>query len=336
MHAASDPGAAAAASDHAILRTAAEWYATLMADDAAPQDRARWQAWLAQSPRHFQAWEEIQSIGQQLQPLRGDVARQQAAATALGAVHGRPQRPRRAALRGIAGLAAVGVAGWLSWRYTPLQRTVVAGLADHHTDVGETREIPLPDHSRVWLASASALDVRYTDTERRLTLQDGEVLVQAVSDAAHRPLSLQSCHGQVQGLGTRFGARLLDDAVQISVYQGAVRVTTAHSGQSATLNAGQQTQFDGWHIGSPEPALGTGAAWTQGLLVAQDMPLAQLAAELERYHPGRIRVAPQIAQLRVLGTYPLQKTDVALELLAQSLPIRVRHVLPWWIALDAA
>jgi transmembrane sensor len=323
-----------AASEQAILRTAAEWYATLMAEDAAAQDRAQWRAWLALSPRHRHAWDEIQAIGQQLQPLRGSAAQQQAAATALGALHaGRPQRQRRAALRGMAGL---GLAAWLAWRYTPLQRTVVAGLADHHTHVGETREIPLPDHSRVWLASASALDVRYTNTERRLTLQEGEVLVQAMAEPAHRSLSLQSCHGQMQALGTRFGARLLDNAVQLSVYEGAVRVITAHSGQSVTFNAGQRARFDGWRISGTEPAPDTGAAWTQGLLVAQDMPLAQLAAELERYHPGRIRVAPQIAQLRVLGTYPLQKTDVALELLAQSLPIRVRHILPWWIALEAA
>ncbi len=332
MTAASD----SAASEHAILRSAAEWYAALMADDAAPDARARWQAWLAAHPRHRQAWAEIEAIGQQLRPLRADAAQQQAAASALHAVRGRANRSRRAVLRGTAVLAGTGLATWLAWRYTPLQRAVVASLADHHTHVGETREIALPDHSHVWLASASALDVTYTASERRLTLQDGEVLVQTAADGAHRPLSLHARFGQAQADGTRFGARLMSDGMRLSVYDGTVRITTAGSGQSATLAAGEQVQFDALRIGPAQPAPATGAAWTQGVLVAQDMPLAQLAAELERYRLGRIRVAPAVAQLRVLGTFPLTQPDVALQLLTQSLPVRARHILPWWVALEAA
>ncbi|MFT4191817.1 MAG: FecR domain-containing protein [Comamonas sp.] len=321
---------------HPSLQAAAEWYATLLADDASTADRAGWQAWLAQSPGNRQAWDEIEAIARQFQPLQQTPAQRQAASSALQAAHrvGQAASPRRKALRSLAWLAASGLSGWLAWRHTPLRDGIAAQLADFHTRVGETRALQLADGTQVWLNTASALDVCYSATQRALRLVTGEVLIETAADPA-RAFMLHTPHGQMQALGTRFGVRLREDSTELAVYEGAVRIHTGATHTTVTLQAGQQTQFDCLTIGATRTAPAEAPAWPLGMLVAHDMPLAQLATELARYRHGHISVAPEVAGLRVLGTYPLGDSELALQLLAKSLPIRIRRTLPWWVSITA-
>lgn len=321
--------------NHESLKQAAEWYAVLLEEPASGESRAQWQQWLDASVHHRRAWAEMEAIGRQFEPLQHRPAPQQlAASSALQAVQ-KNQRVRRNVLRGLVWVPTLGLSGWLAWRFTPLQHAVVASLADHHTRNGQVRELVLADGTRLWLNTASAVDVNYSAGARTLRLLAGEVLVQTAQDTAGRPLLLHTRHGQMQPLGTRFAACLLDEHCRLAVYEGAVRVSTPNA-VSAVVQAGQMVRFTTGAIESSVPVDGREPSWVRGVLVVQDMPLAQLAAELERYRHGRISVAPEVAGLRVLGSYPLHDTDAALRLLAQSLPVRVRHVLPWWVVLEPA
>ncbi|RMX06894.1 DUF4880 domain-containing protein [Corticibacter populi] len=308
----------------------------MLADDASAADQTRWRAWLAQSPVNRQAWAEIEAIARQFQWLQQAPAQRQTASSTLQAVHriGRSAGSRRKALRSLAWLAGCGLTGWLAWRHTPLQHGIVARLADHHTEVGETRALRLADGTRAWLNTASALDVRYSATQRDLLLMAGEVLIETAADP-DRTFMLHTPHGKMQALGTRFGARLLDNSTQLAVYEGAVRIHTSATHATTTLQAGQQAQFDRQVIGAARAVPADTPSWPSGMLIAHDMPLAQLVAELARYRRGRINVAPEVASLRVLGTYPLGDTELALQLLEKSLPIRIRRTLPWWVSIVA-
>lgn len=114
-----------------------------------------------------------------------------------------------------------------------------------------------------------------------------------------------------------------------------MEITLAHSGQSTVVAAGQQVRFtaDRWDDTTvADPAR---EAWSRGILLAQDMPLAQVVAELGRYRRGHITVAPEVAGLTVLGSYPLDDFNGTLTMLQKALPIQVRQPLPWWTTIEA-
>lgn len=79
-----------------------------------------------------------------------------------------------------------------------------------------------------------------------------------------------------------------------------------------------------------------GAAWVEGAIVGKNMRLASLLTELSRYRRGRISCAPEVADLRVSGTYHVDDTDRALAFLVQTLPIRVRYWTRYWVTVGPA
>lgn len=76
--------------------------------------------------------------------------------------------------------------------------------------------------------------------------------------------------------------------------------------------------------------------WTEGVLSVQQMPLAEFASELGRYRPGLLRCAPEVAGLKVSGTYQLADTGQILQLLTRSLPVRVEYRTRYWVSIGAA
>ncbi|MCY1555578.1 Protein FecR [compost metagenome] len=76
--------------------------------------------------------------------------------------------------------------------------------------------------------------------------------------------------------------------------------------------------------------------WTEGVLSVQQMPLAEFVSELGRYRPGLLRCAPEVAGLKVSGTYQLADTGQILQLLTRSLPVRVEYRTRYWVSIGAA
>ena len=72
------------------------------------------------------------------------------------------------------------------------------------------------------------------------------------------------------------------------------------------------------------------SAWTQGLLIAERMPLGELLAELDRYRTGFLRCDPAIAALQVSGAFSIDQPDASLSLLTKVLPVRVHKVFGYW------
>jgi len=87
-------------------------------------------------------------------------------------------------------------------------------------------------------------------------------------------------------------------------------------------------------IAAAQPAQRARRAWASGLIVADDISLRELAGELSRYQRGHLGVDPAIANLKVMGTYPADDPGHALAMLENALPIRVNHLLPWWVTLE--
>jgi transmembrane sensor len=178
------------------------------------------------------------------------------------------------------------------------------------------------------------VDERFDGQQRLLVLHHGEILVETHADAQHRPFLVRSHDGHMRALGTRFEIRQCEGHTQLGVSQGRVEVMPSDAATPARIiDAGQEVRFSQSAI-SPTAALPpTRQAWTQGMLIVQDLPLAQFLDELSRYRHGHLGCDPAVATLRVVGSFPLHDTDQALAMLEAALPVQARAVLPWWVTL---
>ncbi len=310
------------APDHAALQQAAEWFAVLADPPVSAQQQRAWQQWLAARPEHAAAWQRVEAISSQFARLPADT-RRRAAAQALRS----PARSRRQvlglfAVLGGAGLLAAAGQGrsWRTW------------LASERTGTGEIRDLRLADGSHLWLASRTAVDIDYSASTRLLRLLQGEVLLDTAKDP--RPLLLDTRHGRLQALGTRFSVREGEGFIQLSVFAGAVRIEPSPVRAAQVLQAGQQVRFSTSGISASEPADPARQAWSRGVLLANDRRLGDFIAELADYVPGYLGCDPRVADLRLVGAYPLGDTGRILDALAGSLPIRVNRRLPWWVTVE--
>lgn len=312
--------------DHAVLQQAAHWYARLSVEGVDSSTRDAWQHWHGQDAMHRQAWLYVERVSQRFAPLQGDA---ELSTQTLGNL--RRGTSRRQALRSIALLCGGATLGWLGWRHSPLPQALLAWRADYRSAVGEVKQLTLGDGTRVWLNSDSALNVDLRGDMRLLQLVQGEVLIETAHDP--RPLLVQTDQGSLQPLGTRFSVLQHKQQTVLSVFEGAVKVNNAAS--TAIANAGEQLHFDAQHISPLAPAESTRQSWRDGVLLANDMPLSAFIEELARYRHGHLSVAPEVANLRVMGTFPLQDSEQTLAMLEQVLPIRVQRTLPWWLTVEA-
>lgn len=315
---------------HQAMEQAAEWFALLRSGEATAADRVQWQVWLNSSAENKQAWYYVECISERFKPIQNSPKRRNAA-NVFRAVNSRPGRRRQIVL-GIASLMGTSLLSWVTWRYSPLPGIALAWTADYHTGTGEVREITLSDGTRVWLNAASAFNEDYRNNQRRLHLVAGEILIQTATDA-FRPFVVDTPQGQLRALGTRFNIRLDQTGAFMAVYEGAVEVRTA-TGTTAIIPAGQQTRFTSVSLAAVEPADPAREAWIRGVLIAQNIPLAEVVQELRRYHNGHLGIAPEVANLPVFGSYPANDPDRALAMLESVMPIRVRRTLPWWVSIE--
>ncbi|MDD0844755.1 FecR domain-containing protein [Pseudomonas sp. Gutcm_11s] len=315
---------------HAVLEQAAHWYATLRDGQASAQQHAHWQAWLGADLMHEQAWRYVEGIGRDFEPLRGRPDAR-LAADALDVAAGR-MHSRRRLLTGMAVITTGSLCGWLGWREALLPSNLMAWGADQRTATGEQREMTLADGSQAWLNTASAIDLAFSSRARVVRLVRGEVFISTAKGA--RPFYVETEHGRLQALGTRFNVRRDGERTWLAVYEGAVEIRTA-SGATRVVGAGQQAHFDAGHIGDSQAADAAREAWTQGTLLADNISLREVVQELSRYRHGHLGVADEVADLRVYGNFPVQDSERVLRMLASALPIRIEQPMPWWASIEA-
>lgn len=317
---------------HAVLEQAAEWFALLLSGDATDDDRHSWEAWLAKSAEHRQAWSYVDRMSRRFEPIKTSSGPRIAASAYQQAsntlVH------RRQMLLGIATLAGGSLLGWMTWRYTPLPGMAQAWMADDRALTGEVREVTLADGTHVWLNAASAFNRDYREDRRSLRLVSGEILIDTAVDPRRRPFYVETPQGRLQALGTRFTVRLDNDIqTYLAVYDGAVEVRT-QADAGTVIPAGQQVRFTANSLSARGPADPAREAWTRGILIARNIPLSEVVQELRRHYHGYLSLAPKLAELRVFGSYPIRDPEEALTMLELVMPIRVRRKLPWWVSIE--
>lgn len=305
------------------LESAVDWMVLLSSGNVAAADRASFERWRQSDPRHAAAWETVNAAVKGAFDALGEGGQRHAAGAVLQA-----PPARRRALRNMLMLAlATGGLAAIVDRQTPL-RTLTADL---RTGTAERRVYSLPDGSELTLNARSAVDLDFSAGARRVRLRSGAVYVRVAPDAS-RPFMVVSVDGEVQALGTVFSVARDGAASVASVIEHSVEVRAG--GQRRTLRQGEGVRFGPQGVGQPDAMLGDAAAWQNGMLVVHDEPLGAVVDALRPYRRGVIRITPAAARLRVLGAFPLDDTDRALESLRQTLPIDVTSLGGWLVGIE--
>lgn len=311
-----------------VIRRAASWMARLWSGEASEAERAACAAWRSEHPDHERAWRALQGFDDKLGSVPGELASQVLGRQA--ADRGKRRTLMRMLGFALAGAGAVRLAGESgNWPFAS---------ADQVTRTGEVRELTLPDGTHLQMASATAFDLQFSATERRIRLRRGEILITSAHESlpVHRPFRVELAQGRVEALGTRFSVRAGEDEARVAVFEGRVELRTRRGGgQPVQLAAGQALRFTASTAGTPQAVSENAAAWTRGILVAEDMPLGELLGEIGRYRSGILRCDPAVAGLHVSGVFSLRDTDRALHNLALALPVTVSRVAPWWVSVAA-
>lgn len=310
--------------ESALIEEAARWFVLLASGEATSDEQAACTGWRSADSRHEAAWQHIHRSTARF----SDIPRQhaQASVTALTAT-GKDKRPRRRRFLAQMGiLCAIGIAARQGWRQSDWS-------ADHSTAIGEQRDITLADGSHLRLDTNTAIDITFSDSARLIHLRHGRIMVAtapAPSTAATRPPFLvETAEGRVEALGTQFVVQQESDSTLVTVLQARVAIHASQAKRTLPiLAAGETARFSRRGIIAQEPAPPGSSAWIKGILVANDMRLADFVAELARYRSAPLECAPAVCQLRISGTYPLIDTEEALTAIGRILPVRTRPLRP--------
>jgi transmembrane sensor len=307
-----------------VLDAAIAWQLSL--DSGSPVEREAFSQWHAAHEEHARAWRQLGMLDQRFSVANGP------ARTALLQSRESIRRRVRKLGSGVASVVAViGLALFAGERYLPLDYW----LADQRTATGEQRTLRLADGTLLNLNTHSAVDIRFDEKQRRIILQEGEILVETGHGDA-RPFIVETREGSMRALGTLFLVKREEEGTRLSVLKSAVAAHPQASPEEQILQEGQQVLMRSNGLG-PIVAVNAGAdAWTRGMLVVDNARLEDLVFELGRYRRGHLGVAPEIADLRITGSFPLHDTDKALSALLPTLPVQIEQHTPWWVTVAKA
>ncbi len=311
------------ASSVSVIDQAVDWLVLLWSGEADDAQREAWRRWRAASPEHERAWQHIESMDTRLRHQGSGLT----ATAALSALNAPVSASRRRALNAVVALAMVGggVAGgralpWNVW------------TADVQVARAERRHVTLADGTQLLINSDSVVDLRFDEAERVVVLHRGEIQAVTAPDVQRpaRPFRVETSFGSIRPIGTRFVVRGEGDSRGVAVTKGAVELHAGGGAEALRINAGQALRFTSSGAAALQP-IGTETAWVDGVLVTTDTRLQDVIAELARYHPMRLSCAPEVAELRVSGVFPLDDPERALQALTDVLPIRQRRLAGIWI-----
>lgn len=307
------------------------WQARLGSDLLDDRQRREFEAWLAEKPEHAAAWQSINDFWTGLDELTlADITDPDSAQV----LELKPSQTGKARPRvfktGLAIAASLLLALGLVYQQLDFY------LADYRNTVGRQQQITLADGSSILLNTASAISVDYSAQTRTVTLYDGEAYFKVAADPG-RPFVVQTDAGRIQALGTAFDVNQRNGHVSVTVFEHAVKITNNTGQIKEKLRETEQMAFTRNSLAAAtEVNLQRAAAWHRQRMVFQDQALAEVVAELERYRPGKIIIlSDAIKNLPITGVFDIADTDIALQSMAQSLPVKVRKITDHLVLLSA-
>ncbi|MFT8643147.1 FecR family protein [Gluconacetobacter sp.] len=317
-------------SDAQIRQEARQWLMVLNDADVTEDEKHDFTSWLNQGDREKQAWERATGMWSRLDDLAPALTPTPTKEKPVAANDAGSFRVTRRRMITGAAAAVVGVASGSSYLLTHPEV-----FADYRTGTRAGKTVTLADGSLVELARSSAISVSWSPQARRITLHDGEALFTARHDPS-RPFIVDAGPAVTQTAGAVFDVNRLGDATLVTAVEHELTVKPPRGG--IVLTAGRQMRCaPGETLGPLAVDTASILGWRNGRIVADGMRLADLTTELSRYRRGRIFITDsRLRDLPVTAALDARNPDAAIETLAGSLHLRVRHFTPWLVTLSAA
>ncbi len=292
---------------------AAAWFAAERAGVMLVEQRAAFEAWKSDS-LNLAALDAMRELWDGLSILKG----------------GGPE-PTKARMRRMLPVAAAVVvlilAGITTVTMFSPRDTAIRTIAGQQTIQS------MRDGSVIAVNVASNLTYKITDTERRVTLSDGEASF-SVRPNPDKPFIVQAGEFEIRAVGTAFNVRQRDGLLQIAVSEGKVEICKADAGRSelalANLVAGQSLEIPAAYsatvvIPAPVPVPTEQVSeWRMRIVTYENAAVRDVIEDFNRYFERKLSVQkPDLLNRRVTIRLQVEDRDRAIETLAALLDAHV-------------
>jgi transmembrane sensor len=324
----------------AIAEQAGEWFVANEEGPMDARDSAALAAWFMTSPVHIEEFLGVSVVARDLKEARSDPEYSLEAILArAGAEAGPPvQRlwptpsgrwfPAAAAMTVVLSLGLL-----FTWNLRPTERPAgLTGIATLHFETGHGEQLTqrLADNSVLHLNTDSAVNVRYSKSERLVTLMSGQAEIE-VTHEANRVFRVHTRSADIIDIGTQFDVRLEQGSTIVTVIQGRVAVGPQSSSpnyavRSIELTANQQLRVaEGeWPATPVAVDAERTTSWLHRQIAFDHEPLERVAAEYNRYTSKPIEIAtPALRALRISGVFATDDTDAFIAFLRSLKGVRV-------------
>lgn len=327
----------------AIAEQAAEWFVAHRMERLDGAKREAFTEWLRASPVHVEEYLRMAAISGELAQASRDpqlpVEAWIAEATSQGsnAEAPRPGEPSDHRPTSVAAArrdptpatreprARRWVSGWRLAGALAIPAVAIAAIVltvllsgtpaqAYETAHGEQRTWQLADGSMLRLNTDSAVEVRFSASERIVELSRGQAFFK-VTHNAHRRFRVIVGQAEVVAVGTQFDVYRHGQAIQVTVLSGRVAVFSGHTPPPSDgaalpsgaryLTGGQQVRIVRGTIGAPSRVdLHQAESWLRGQIAFEQLPLGEVVAEFNRYAAVPIEIDdPSLRALRVSGVF---------------------------------
>ncbi|SDL86053.1 ferric-dicitrate binding protein FerR, regulates iron transport through sigma-19 [Catalinimonas alkaloidigena] len=222
--------------------------------------------------------------------------------------------------------------GWIWWQNTPLSYT---------TAYGETREVVLPDGSRVVLNANSTLRLqgswatsawtRGTDTDREVWLEGEAFFNVCRQHVDHQPVKFRVYTPDltIEVLGTQFNVTNRDEATQVVLKSGKVRLALRNEqDEEIMMQPGDLVAYSRaeHHLKQRVVVPERYEAWTEGKLVLDDVTLQTVADEIEAIYGIEVVIKDDsLKAMKLGGTLYTENLNQLLDALVFTTGVQVQH-----------
>lgn len=292
---------------------AAAWFAAERAGVMLVDQRAAFESWKA-DPRNQAALDAMRELWDDLAILKGNGPEPKRA----------PPMRRRPIAAAAVGLFVAGILGASLLASRDAAITTIAGQQTIQS---------MPDGSVIAVNVASNLTYKITDTERHVTIKDGEASFSVRPDP-DKPFVVRAGEFEIRAVGTAFNVRQRNGQLQIAVSEGQVEICKAGADGTqfvlASLVAGQvleiPTAFSDTSVIPAPVSVPTEqvSEWRMRIVTYENATVREVVEDFNRYFERKLLVREgDLLERRVTIRLQVEDRERAIGTLAALLDAEV-------------